>query len=340
MFLDVTALLVSLLNGSLIRVRCKSRQIQKRTSDDSQTTLQLCQCSCLPHQHQLPNPIPSPARHFNPIIPQMGIEISKQNQVALPRLNGKNSLPLHSVSPDLSVCLFLTDKTSSCLVLYLLALADISPHKPTVCVWCTVQQTLRHICDCQFFLSLPFVDFYFCLTNQNPSLLLSLHATASCQTIVWAWLLFLATFYVLRSAFVFPCPDVLYVLCDVIFASRTPDFESPHAICHTPHPILPRSIHRHRIQTPRRPVGEFCLGQIRSSNDMPSLTSLSASLTHLGCSCPLYYVLPILPLQTKCRQTLSVCQNLNALSLPQCPSHPSPADSYPHRSILIRKPPK
>lgn len=146
--------------------------------------------------------------------------------------------------------------------------------------------------------------------------------------------------YVLRSAFVFPCPDVLYVLCDVIFASRTPDFESPHAICHTPHPILPRSIHRHRVQTPRRPVGEFCLGQIRSSNDMPSLTSLNASLTHLGCSCPLYHVLPILPLQTKCRQTLSVCQNLNALSLPQCPSYPSPAHSYPHRSILIRRPPK
>lgn len=146
--------------------------------------------------------------------------------------------------------------------------------------------------------------------------------------------------YVLRSAFVFPCPDVLYVLCDVIFASRTPDFESPHAICHTPHPILPRSIHRHRIQTPRHPVGEFCLGQIRSSNDMPLLTSLNASLTHLGCSCPFYHVLPICLSKPNAGKHCMSVKTSMPCHYPNAPFLHSPACPYPHRSILIRRPPK
>lgn len=160
--------------------------------------------------------------------------MKSRNKTRSPRLSRKNSL-LSTPFPRICISVsYRQDVFLSGLVLYLLALADISPHKPTVCVWCIVQH---------------------CGT--------SVTANSSCRDLssisISAWptknqyrhfpftplplpgnFLDLASIlgYVLRSVFVF-----LVLLPASVFSQAKPHISTlpmPHVICHTPYPILPR----------------------------------------------------------------------------------------------------
>ena len=161
------------------------------------------------------------------------------------------------------------------------------------------------------------------MANQKSISPLSIHATASSRQFpglgFYSWL---------RSAFCICIPCALTGKC--VFASQTPYFNSPHATCHMPHSIphiaQTLSIHRHRQNTPRRPVGEFVSVRFDQAMICPSshlLTHLLLILAALVCSIMFCLSLPLRIVSKPNAGKQSVGQNLNALSLPQCPSPPT-----------------